>query len=242
MKKLLVLVLVCAMVFCFAACGSKEEPAPAPVATEAPVVTEAPAAPVEKADSVEAKLDPSEIYFGSADQGDLWYKDGVKGGDYLVFVKADNSVSGYACNKAENGTVVKTWLCAASSGLHFLDQEADQGKSEIDLVFADAFKAYDNVSGTWYVRGDPEQIAQLFAGKQLVDKDDASKTILFSADGSGKEVFEGKEDALSWSLNGAASLRYIDSEHEHILSIVTDENGAFVSLDEQNFRSFVPAA
>ncbi|MBP3540128.1 MAG: hypothetical protein J6J62_09820, partial [Oscillospiraceae bacterium] len=91
---------------------------------------------------------------------------------------------------------------------------------------------------TWYVRGNPDTIKQLFVGMQLVCKDNPANTLILRGDGTGTEVFDGEEDAVTWALDSASTLKYNDGEHDYSLVIVTDENNCFLSLNEQNFRIF----
>lgn len=240
MKKIIMLILICAMVFSLAACGEKSaEPAPAPAAAEnvpqgqAPVVSE----------KLDTGIDPSLIDFGvsggEAHKGDNWYKDGVKGDSFIYFETADNANAGFACIKVEGGSIVKTWLCKTDSGNRVSDQD---GSSDLDLVFENELSAYNNADGTRYVRGNAEEIAKLFAGRNLAEQENPSNTIVLNADGTGKEVFEGKEDALTWKIIAATLVSVSDSEYEYIFTVNTDEAGNFVSLSQQNFRCFIPAA
>lgn len=252
MKKTVIFILALAMLLSLAACGSKQEPAPVeePAPTEAPVTetqTQTPVVSGDKIDDVSgltaaANLDPTAVDMGATGAEDKWYKDAVEGDSYITFSAADNSAVKLACTKVEAGSIAKTWLCTTTNENHLVDQEAEDGKSDIDIVFVDALKAYDAASGTWYVRGNAAELAKLFTGKQFAEKDNADNTLILNADGTGKEVFEGKEEEVKWEVSSAAALKYVDDEHEHTLTVVTDAGGNLVSLDEQNFRSFLPAA
>ena len=69
MKKYIALMLALCMVVSFAACGKKaEEPAPAPVATEAPAATEAPVVeePVEEAPAEPSAMEKAESCIGGS--------------------------------------------------------------------------------------------------------------------------------------------------------------------------------
>ena len=82
----------------------------------------------------------------------------------------------------------------------------------------------------------------IFADIPFVCQDDETNTLLLKADGSGTEMFQGQEDELSWVMDSATTVKYNDGNFDHILQIVVDENGKLISLSEQNFRIFVPAA
>lgn len=260
MKKFLTLMLVVMMVLSLAACGSKtEEPAKTETEPSTEVSTEAPADAPEEVQpnsgeqivdvsglEPEAAVNPATLNIGSvqdeAHTGDAWYADGVKGGSYIYFEAADNASSGLAYVKMANGEKVETILCKLTEDKHLVDQEAEEGKSGIDIVFSDEFKAYDHVSGTWYVRGNPEVLGQLFEGVQLVCQGNESNTLILNAGGTGTEVFEGQEFEISWAMNSASTVVFNDGDYNYTLEIVTDESGKLVSLNEQNLRIFVPAA
>ena len=243
MKKILILVMACVMILSLAACGSKETPAENSSASESAAVPEgAVIAESEKADAV---VDPASLNLGvSSDEshtGDAWYKDGVKGGNYIYFEKADNSDSGLACILV-SGDTEKTWLCTVTADNHLLDQDAEDGKSEIDIVFTDIFTAVNNADGSKYIRGNADEIARLFVGKQLVEQENNANTLIFNADGTGTEVYDGVEYALTWELDSASTKKFADGENEFSMTISVDENGAFVSLYDMNLRTYVPAA
>ena len=63
---------------------------------------------------------------------------------------------------------------------------------------------------------------------------------MMGGNGTGTELFNGEEDALTWALDSATTVKYNDGEFDYSLEIVTDESGAFISLSEQNHRIFVP--
>ena len=248
MKKVLFLVLTCAMLLSLAACGEEAKPAevaaptPAPAAATA-AVSEAPV--VEEKKEADAVVDPADLVLGvsgSAERsGDAWYKDGESSGSYIYLEKADNSKSGLACVLVADGTP-KTWLCKTTADKHLVDQDAEEGKSEIDLVFTDIFTAVNNVDGAKYVRGTAESISALFVGKQLVEEENNANTLIFNADGTGKEVYDGKEYDLKWEINSGSTIKFADGENEFDMTIAVDETGAFKRLYYMNLRSYVPAA
>ena len=248
MKKVLVLVMACAMLLTFAACGETAKPAevtaaPAAEATAAPAASEAPV--VAKSEGADAAVDPLSLNLGAsvneAHSGDAWYKDGDKSGSYFYLEKADNSKSGLACVLVTDGTT-KTWLCKVTADGHLVDQDAEEGKSEIDLVFTDIFTAVNNADGTKYSRGTAESISRLFVGKKFVEKENNANTLIFNADGTGKEVYDGKEYDLKWELSSASTIKFTDSENDFNLTIGLDKNGALESLYDMNLRTYVPAA
>ena len=247
MKRLFSLYLIAAMMFALAACGSESATQPGGPISSAPEAADGET--IDDTSSLEpaANLDPATLNIGrardEAHTGDAWYTGGVKGDSYIYFEVADNSQAGIAYVKMEKGERAATVLCALTEDGHVVDQDAEQGKSSIDIVFYDEFKAYDYADKTWYVRGNPDAIEQLFVDLPLACQDNESNTLILKAGGTGTEVFEGEEDDITWAMDSASTVKYNDGEHDYILEIVTDEEtGALVSLSEQNFRIFVPAA
>ena len=242
MKKTLMLILVFALVLSLAGCGEKPAevaPTSAPVGeTAAAVVSEAPV--IEK---VSSGIDPTLVNFGvsggEAHVGDSWYADGAASGSSIYFEKADNAHAGFACIKVEGGSIVKTWLCEIAADNSVVDQD---GSGELALVFENELSVYNNADGVRYIRGNAEALAKLFADKPLAEQDNPTNTLVLNADGTGKEVFDGKEDALTWKVVAATMVSVSDSEYDYTFTVNTDEAGSFVSLTEQNFRCFVPAA
>lgn len=243
MKKILVLVMACVMVLSLAACGSKEAVSESTAASDTAEVPSG--AVITEEEEAAAGVDPAALNLGvsydEAHSGDAWYKDGVKGDTYIYLELADNSASGLACTLV-SGESQKTWLCSVTADNHLVDQDAEDGKSEIDLVFTDIFTAVNNADGSKYIRGNADEITQLFAGKQLVEQENNANTLIFNADGTGKEVYDGVESDLTWQLDSASTIKFADGENEFSMTISLDENGGFASLNEMNLRTYIPAA
>ena len=247
MKKTIALILAVVMALCFAACGGgATEPAGDPNAVGTGKLEETARENITDVSKLkpEANVNPSTIDVGQAmngaHTGDAWYANGIRGDNYIYFDKADNSSIGLAYVKVEAGQVVKTVVCGMTDDNHLIDEEAAEGESGIDIVFLDDFKAYDYKNDTWYVRGDPKTIEQLFVGIQLAEQSNPSNTLILKGDGTGLEVFNGEEDPLTWTMTSASTLKINDGEYDYVLDIIVDENNNFVSLSEQNLRIFIP--
>ena len=139
MKRLFALLLAVVMVFALAACGKEEAPAPEVPVSTAPVAAEGETIDNTAALEPAANVDPAVINIGrardEAHTGDAWYAGGVKDDNYIYFEMADNSQSGLALVKVEKGETAATVLCALTEDGHLVDQDAEEGKSGIDLVF-----------------------------------------------------------------------------------------------------------
>lgn len=240
------LLLVAAMALSFSACGNDAPAASTDSAVGSGQLTETPGETIVDVSKLEpaANVNPATLNIGQSfngvHSGDEWYANGVRGDNYIYFEAADNSTVGYAYVKVEAGEIVKTVVCAMTDDNHLVDAEAAEGESGIDLVFVDEFKAYDYKNDTWYVRGDPAVISQLFVGRQLAEQSNPTNTLILNADGTGVEKFNDTEFALTWSMTGATTLKFNDGSYDFALEIVVDENNAFVSLSEQNLRIFIP--
>lgn len=248
MKKTIALMLALAMALCFAACGSSGATAPSgdPNAVGTGKLEETAGETIADVSKLkpEANVNPSTLDVGqamnNAHTGDAWYANGIRGDNYIYFEKADNSSIGLAYFKVEAGQVVKSVVCGMTDDNHLVDEEAAENESGIDIAFLDEFKAYDYKNDTWYVRGDPKTIEQLFVGIQLAEQSNPSNTLILKGDGTGVEVFNGGEYALTWTMTSASTLKFNDGEYDYKLDIIVDENNNFVSLSEQNLRVFIP--
>ncbi len=248
MKKTIALMLAVAMALCFAACGSSGATAPSgdPNAVGTGKLEETAGETIADVSKLkpEANVNPSTLDVGqamnNAHTGDAWYANGIRGDNYIYFEKADNSSIGLAYFKVEAGQVVKSVVCGMTDDNHLVDEEAAENESGIDIAFLDEFKAYDYKNDTWYVRGDPKTIEQLFVGIQLAEQSNPSNTLILKGDGTGVEVFNGGEYALTWTMTSASTLKFNDGEYDYKLDIIVDENNNFISLSEQNLRVFIP--
>lgn len=248
MKKTIALMLALAMALCFAACGSSGATAPSgdPNAVGTGKLEETAGETIADVSKLkpEANVNPSTLDVGqamnNAHTGDAWYANGIRGDNYIYFEKADNSSIGLAYFKVEAGQVVKSVVCGMTDDNHLVDEEAAENESGIDIAFLDEFKAYDYKNDTWYVRGDPKTIEQLFVGIQLAEQSNPSNTLILKGDGTGVEVFNGGEYALTWTMTSASTLKFNDGEYDYKLDIIVDENNNFISLSEQNLRVFIP--
>lgn len=248
MKKTIALMLALAMALCFAACGSSGATAPSgdPNAVGTGKLEETAGETIADVSKLkpEANVNPSTLDVGqamnNAHTGDAWYANGIRGDNYIYFEKADNSSIGLAYFKVEAGQVVKSVVCGMTDDNHLVDEEAAENESGIDIAFLDEFRAYDYKNDTWYVRGDPKTIEQLFVGIQLAEQSNPSNTLILKGDGTGVEVFNGGEYALTWTMTSASTLKFNDGEYDYKLDIIVDENNNFVSLSEQNLRVFIP--
>ena len=248
MKKTIALMLALAMALCFAACGSSGATAPSgdPNAVGTGKLEETAGETIADVSKLkpEANVNPSTLDVGqamnNAHTGDAWYANGIRGDNYIYFEKADNSSIGLAYFKVEAGQVVKSVVCGMTDDNHLVDEEAAENESGIDIAFLDEFKAYDYKNDTWYVRGDPKTIEQLFVGIQLAEQSNPSNTLILKGDGTGVEKYDDTEYALTWTMTSASTLKFNDGEYDYKLDIIVDENNNFVSLSEQNLRVFIP--
>ncbi len=249
MKKFIALILALVMALSFSACGGSGTSTaktgdPNAVGTGKLVVTAGETIVDVSKLKPKANINPSTISIGQAmddaHTGDAWYANGIRGDNYIYFEQVDNSSINLAYFKVEAGQVVKTIVCGMTDDNHLIDEEAADGESEIDIVFLDEFKAYDYKNDTWYVRGDPDTIEQLFVGIQLADQSNPSNTLLLRGDGTGVETFDDTEYDLTWAMTSATTLKFNDGEYDYMLDIIVDEDNNFVSLSEENHRIFVP--
>lgn len=189
----------------------------------------------------EANIDPNEIEPGmlavSDDvtrTSDLWHVDGdaSKGGVYFVSCSSDLGVlSVYfvddqgketeSTGGSEPYNQVKDKHLVSSDGV----------EPAYDFSFEDPFTCYDNLSKTWYVRGDKayEDVKAAFAGKSWGD---SFSTFNFAEDGTFEEDRDGTVFKGKWvvSTPNVVSLFYDGDSSPMNLRFTLDSQGAIESI------------
>jgi len=228
MKKILALTLLLCLMLSLCACGKKEESAPA--ANNQAAASGEP----------QASINPTFMDWGSrrevVNSADPWYPNGQIGEEFIYFARGESS-SGIVFYREKAGQLVAEVPCSLSEDLHL----ANEGDAEkFDLIFPTEFHAYDVNTKTWYIRANPDFMMSLFVDKSFTEKSDSGNTIIFNADGSATEVYQGTEYKGTWKIVNATTIRFTVSEEEYYeFDLVINGDNTLNSLSEYNNRSFV---
>lgn len=229
MKRFLSLLLAVLMVMSLCACGSNEQEASGSASGD-PASTEP-----------QANINPTYINWGSRrntlQTSDPWYPNGKLGDDYIYFDIGDSS-SGIVYYKVEGGAQTGYAACELTKKNHLVTE--GEGTS-IDILFHNEFYAYDLKTETWYVRANVEFMTGMFSGRSFVEKNDSGNTIVFNADGTALEVYQGQEYPGTWKIINATTVRFNDGEYDYDFELAINSQNQLDGLDEYGNRYFVYA-
>ncbi len=169
MKKIFAILLSLLMVLCFVGCEKSTD--------QVPQNTKEP----------ESILDPNRIdfrYNEKENTADRWYLQGTDDVIYIYFT-SDNDAGLCTYHLVKSGVVQESIPCVVSQDMHLVAESHD--KSGLDLVFEDAFTAYDYASDCWYSRGDKNEIESQLVNKTFTDENDNKNTLCFYQDYSCKK-------------------------------------------------------
>lgn len=229
MKRFLSLLLAVLMVMGLCACGNNAQDADGSASGDA-----ASAEP-------QANINPTYINWGSRRNtlvtSDPWYPNGKLGDDYIYFDIGDSS-SGIVYYKVEGGAQTGYAACELTKKNHLVTE--GEGSS-IDIIFHDEFYAYDLKTETWYVRANIEFMTGMFSGRSFVERNDSGNTIVFNADGTALEVYQGQEYPGTWKIINATTVRFNDGEYDYDFELDINNQNQLDGLDEYGNRYFIYA-
>ncbi len=181
-----------------------------------------------------ANVDPSALHPGSIQSdentSDFWFnQDDESEYMYLTYSIADNCPSGLSVDFVEgDGT---EWHASSyiSDNNHLVSVEG--AEAEFDFMFYDVFKAYDNVSKHWYVRGDMDAYDKMFNDKTFA-KEDGSESFHLASDGVMTRTYKGEEETGTWFIDATTVVSWIydsDAYYEKA-DIYFNEDGSVAYL------------
>lgn len=180
----------------------------------------------------QANIDPNDVYFGSMLDGtrssDTWWANGESGTEGVYFAWAHNDtgvaihwVDGTNADTAEQASVEIT-----EDG-HLRSTEDAEPKA--DFVFYDDLTCYDNVTRTWYMRGDAKELNAEVSGKIYAS---GVWQVTLDDDGTFTDVYGDTTQTGTWAFNSSTTVKltYDDpTYYPQVVDVIT-EDGQLVAL------------
>lgn len=216
--------------------------------------TQAESAPEEEFIEPEATLSPADIDSGYVPEdayhaaqpwndeyrtSDIWWKDGQEGTEGIFLTNAGNDAGkavtwvdgdGYETDTQFEMTITEDNHLASKPG----------EEPAIDLVFNDHLTCFDSVSGTWYVRGDADELNALLA-ELSVTTEDGRWSIMFAEGGTFSDVYDDEESTGTWEFISSCNIRltYDSGLDPEVLDVVRNEDGQVIELSNTWNQLFV---
>lgn len=225
MKKILAIILVLCMVLGLAACGKKSESVQGSQEMSS--------------GEAAANVNPTFINWGTRreveNSSDPWYPNGHIGTEFIYFAYGESS-AGIVYYHEKDGAVVGQAACALTEDLCLVTE--DKGE-EVEIIFPSEFHAYDLKTETWYIRANPDFMMSLFVGKSFAEQNDSDNTLIFNADGTAAEVYQGSEYPGTWKIINATTIRFtISGEEYYDFDLVINGDNTLNSISEYGNRTF----
>lgn len=180
----------------------------------------------------QANINPSDVYFGNVLDGtrssDTWWANGEVGTEGVYFAWAHNDagmaihwVDGNNADTAEQASVEIT-----EDG-HLLSTKG--AEPEADFMFYDDLTCYDNVTQTWYMRGDAEMLNAEVSGKIYAA---GIWQITLADDGTFTDVYGDTTQTGTWAFNSSTTVKltYDDpTYYPQVVDVIT-EDGQLAAL------------
>jgi hypothetical protein len=174
----------------------------------------------------QANISPDEVYFGNVLDGvrssDTWWANGEAGTEGVYFAWAHNDagiaihwVDGNNADTAEQASVEIT-----EDG-HLLS--AKDAEPEADFVFYDDLTCYDNVTQTWYMRGDAEMLNAEVSNKVYAT---GVWQITLADDGTFTDVYGDTTQTGTWAFNSSTTVKltYDDpTYYPQVVDVITED-------------------
>lgn len=188
------------------------------------------AKPVEKTETAAAPaavVDPSNICWGT-DSGEQWFAEGNassrcfyvspdKNENNIFFVKNTYNSENYESKYVISDMHMK---CAGNDGTNY------------DLIFPDEMTAYDCNSGTYYKRGDYNNILEQLMSGKFVNSENKNDFYVFKPSGKSAEYFGNKIFKGKWQLETSDTVTVYDNACKDYFrfNLITDYHGSITGF------------
>lgn len=185
-------------------------------------------------------IDPLSINWGMREDNEIisdkWYPNGSEGLDYIYFTTATSS-GGCAYTRVMNGEQICHEYCELDDNGHLV---TPAGNISIDIVFTDAFTAYDYASDIWYLRGNLKKLEEQFVGREFYEENDESNIISFEDNGKCSELYKGANDLGTWEICTATAVKCRIAGSIYYFDIIFDGDGESVAgIKQRSGRRFL---
>ncbi|MCF0105862.1 MAG: hypothetical protein HUJ53_03800 [Holdemanella sp.] len=180
-----------------------------------------------------ANVDPMDIHPGAIlnDEmsSDYWFSQSSEDEYmYLEYTNEDNCPSGKDVIFVQGD---KTYSSPSqiTEDKHLVN--TTEGTAEFDLIFYDVFKAYDNKTKTWYVRGDIDALKTMLTGTTYISED-KDESFTFNKDGVLKRKFSDVEEEAEWFIEASTVVSWIYTSDGYLqeCDILYNEDGSIAYL------------
>lgn len=181
-----------------------------------------PAEKIELSKAPIAAVNPSEICWGTG-SGEQWFAEG-NSSSRSFYVSPDKNANDIyfvknTCNSEKNeSTYIISDMhmkCAGNDGINY------------DLIFPNEMTAYDCNSGTYYLRGDYEEIVKQLTSGKFVNSENANDYYVFKSSGKSTEYFGNKVFKGKWQLETSGTVSVYDQSCKEYFrfNLLTDFHG-----------------
>ncbi len=181
-----------------------------------------------------AAVDPMDISWGPEkdDSGENWYAEGARGTSYFSVTPnaaKGNTISFFNSSSGDHRSAV-TESSYVVSDMHM---RCTNNGTRYDFIFTNEMTAYDTISGTYYQRGDYEEIkSQLTSGK-FVNEDNPKDYYVLKDNGKSVEYFGDRVFKGNWTLSTAETISLYDkaNKQDYQFSLIYDDFGNISGFD-----------
>lgn len=150
-------------------------------------------------------IDPSTINWGydeNEDKSERWYLTDTDDVIYIYFTQGSESEL-CTYNLVKSGVVKESAACVVTEDNHLVPKEGEE--ASFDLVFEDAFNAYDYSTDSIYSRGDISEYNSYFSGRVYYSEDNLS-TVTFNSDFTCTKTCNDSSVTGTWEITAKTSL------------------------------------
>ena len=176
-------------------------------------------------------LEPGMAYHDDT-SSDYFYPNGEEGSSYIYFTHGD-SLSGRIVTFVNDGVKTADFHLQETAEKHLVPEENDaqQNGFTVDFMIYDNFNVYDNISKTWYSRGDQNATNAMFAGKTFADIEGGDASYTFYDDGTAQYINADYTASGLWEVKSPTVLVFVtDDGYKDTLNIEYNDDGSLKDI------------